>query len=41
MKRGKKYREAVKKYNTENFYSLEEALGLVKTMAFAKFVETV
>ena len=41
MKRGKKYRETVKKYKSENTYSLEEALTLVKTMAFAKFDETV
>jgi large subunit ribosomal protein L1 len=41
MKRGKKYREGVKKYNRENTYELNEALGLVKTMAFAKFDETV
>jgi large subunit ribosomal protein L1 len=41
MKHGKKYRESVKKFNLENFYGLEEALGMVKTMAFAKFDETV
>jgi large subunit ribosomal protein L1 len=41
MKRGKKYRESVKKYNAENTYELTEALGLVKTMAYAKFDETV
>ena len=41
MKHGKNYRESLKKYNSENNYSLEEALGLVKTMAFAKFDETV
>jgi len=41
MKRGKKYRESIKKYNAENTYELTEALGLVKTMAFAKFDETV
>ena len=41
MKHGKKYRESLKKYNVANTYALEEALGLVKTMAFAKFDETV
>jgi large subunit ribosomal protein L1 len=41
MKRGKKYRESAKKYNPENAYELGEALGLVKSMAFAKFDETV
>ena len=41
MKRGKKYRESVKKYNPANTYGLAEALGLVKSMAYAKFDETV
>ncbi|MDR1105151.1 MAG: 50S ribosomal protein L1 [Treponema sp.] len=41
MKSGKKYRESVKKYNAENSYELAEAVGLVKTMAYAKFDETV
>jgi large subunit ribosomal protein L1 len=41
MKRGKKYQEAVKKYNTATYYDLGEALGLVKSMATAKFDETV
>ncbi|MDR0443305.1 MAG: 50S ribosomal protein L1 [Treponema sp.] len=41
MKRGKKYKESAKKYNPGNTYELGEALGLVKTMAFAKFDETV
>ena len=41
MKRGKKYRESIKKFNLENKYGLEEALGMVKSMAFAKFDETV
>ena len=41
MKRGKKYRESVKKYNPANPYAVTEALTLVKTMAFAKFDETV
>ncbi|MCL2442346.1 MAG: 50S ribosomal protein L1 [Treponema sp.] len=41
MKRGKKYNESVKKYNPENTYELNEALKLIKTMAYAKFDETV
>jgi len=41
MKHGKKFRETLKKYNPANIYSLEEALKLVKSMAFAKFDETV
>ncbi|AEF82316.1 50S ribosomal protein L1 [Leadbettera azotonutricia] len=41
MKHGKKYRESIKKYNPESSYELKEALALVKTMAFAKFDETV
>ena len=41
MKRGKKYNESAKKYNNENTYELAEALKLVKSMAFAKFDETV
>jgi large subunit ribosomal protein L1 len=41
MSRGKKYQESLKKYNSDNTYELNEALGLVKTMAYAKFDETV
>ena len=41
MKRGKKYRESIKKYDAAASFELNEALGLVKTMAFAKFDETV
>ena len=41
MKHGKKFRESVKKYNPVNTYELNEGLGLVKSMAFAKFDETV
>jgi large subunit ribosomal protein L1 len=41
MKRGKKYRECIKKYDGETSFELKEALALVKTMAFAKFDETV
>lgn len=41
MKFGKKYTEAVKKYNRKNFYSIEDAIGVVKQVASAKFVESV
>ena len=41
MKRGKKYNESVKKYTPANSYELSEALALVKSMAYAKFDETV
>jgi len=41
MKRGKKYTESAKKYNSGNVYELGEALTLVKSMAYAKFDETV
>jgi len=41
MKRGKKYKESAKKVDVTNNYELTEALKLVKTMAFAKFDETV
>ncbi|MCL1836388.1 MAG: 50S ribosomal protein L1 [Treponema sp.] len=41
MKRGKKYRDTVKKYDPAATYGLDEGLALVKSMAFAKFDETV
>jgi large subunit ribosomal protein L1 len=41
MSRGKKYLESLKKYDTAASYDLNEALKLVKDMAFAKFDETV
>ncbi|MDR1390131.1 MAG: 50S ribosomal protein L1 [Treponema sp.] len=41
MKRGKKYRDSVKKYDGTAVYEVGEALGLVKSMAFARFDETV
>lgn len=41
MKRGKKYQEAVKKLDREKLYSVKEASGLIKDMAYAKFDETV
>ena len=41
MKRGKKYKENAKKYNSGTTYELKEAITLVRAMAFAKFDETV
>ncbi len=41
MKRGKKYLEALKKYDRYKVYSLEEAIKIVKDIAFAKFDETI
>jgi len=41
MKHGKKYTESAKKYAPEKSYDLTEALTLVKSMAYAKFDETV
>jgi large subunit ribosomal protein L1 len=41
MKRGKKYRESVKKYNPAVSYEPKEAMDLVKSMAFTKFPETI
>jgi large subunit ribosomal protein L1 len=41
MSRGKKYLESLKKYDTAASYDLNEALGLVKTLSYAKFDETV
>jgi len=41
MKRGKKYIENAKKYSPSNVFELGQALALVKSMAFAKFDETV
>lgn len=41
MKRGKKYKAAAAKVNSESLYTYEEALGLVKEIAFAKFDETI
>lgn len=40
-KRGKKYQEALKKFDRNNLYTASEALGLVSEMATAKFDETV
>lgn len=41
MKRGKKYKEASLKVDADKVYPLQEGLDLVKTLAFAKFDETV
>jgi len=41
MKHGKKYREALKKYDSTQVYDLPKAVGLVKELKFAKFDETV
>ncbi len=41
MKRGKKYKDAVANINRELQYPQDEALALVKQLAFAKFDETV
>jgi large subunit ribosomal protein L1 len=41
MKQGKKYRQALEKYNSQEQYSLDQALDLVKSLAYAKFDETV
>ena len=41
MKSGKKYRESLKKFNPDASFELKEALALVKSIAFAKFDETV
>jgi large subunit ribosomal protein L1 len=41
MSYGKKYKETAKKYHPINVYELNEALNLVKSMAYAKFDETV
>lgn len=41
MKRGKKYLEAVKKYDQQERYEYTKALELVKELSYAKFDETV
>lgn len=40
-KKGKKYTEALKSFDTENQYAPAEAVELVKSLAFAKFDETI
>ncbi|GMO55870.1 MAG: 50S ribosomal protein L1 [Termitinemataceae bacterium] len=41
MKHGKKYNEAVKKYDKSQVLGIKEAAELVKTLKFSKFDETV
>jgi large subunit ribosomal protein L1 len=41
MKRGKKYREALSKFESGKQYSFDEAIKIIKAIAFAKFDETV
>jgi large subunit ribosomal protein L1 len=41
MKNGKKYREALKKYDSGTSYEAKDAFELVKKMAYAKFDETI
>ena len=41
MKHGKKYNNAVKKFDQKKFYSVDEAVGIVKESATAKFTEGV
>ena len=41
MKRGKKYKEAVKMIDKKNLYDPEEAVELIKKMSFEKFDATV
>jgi large subunit ribosomal protein L1 len=41
MKRGKKYQQTLEKYNPVELYNLDQALDLVKELAYAKFDETV
>ncbi|MGB9887837.1 MAG: 50S ribosomal protein L1 [Moorellales bacterium] len=40
-KRGKRYQEAVKAYDRQALYTPEEAIDLVKKLAYARFPETV
>ena len=41
MKHGKKYRDALKKYDPAQVYALPKAVSLMKEMKFSKFDETV
>lgn len=41
MAHGKKFKNAVKKFDTKKLYSVEEAVGIVKDIASAKFNESV
>lgn len=41
MKHGKKFTNAVKKFDQKKFYTIDEAVGIVKDVASAKFNESV
>ncbi len=41
MKHGKKYSAAVKKYDQKKIYNIQDAVGIVKDSATAKFAESV
>lgn len=41
MAHGKKYKNAAKKYDAKKLYTVDEAVGVVKETASAKFVESV
>ncbi len=41
MKHGKKFKNAVKKFDQKKFYTIDEAVGIVKEVASAKFNEAV
>ncbi|PIE05132.1 MAG: 50S ribosomal protein L1 [Spirochaetales bacterium] len=41
MKHGKKYRQALEKVDIEKVYGVQEGVELIKSLAFAKFDETV
>jgi large subunit ribosomal protein L1 len=41
MKHGKKYLEATKKFNGQEFYPVEKAVEIMKQCTFAKFDETI
>ncbi len=41
MKRGKRYHQALQKFNQQELYGLEQAAELIKNLACAKFDETV
>ncbi|MEW5798236.1 MAG: 50S ribosomal protein L1 [Bacteroidota bacterium] len=41
MKHGKKFNNAIKKFDQKKFYTIDEAVGIVKDVASAKFNEAV
>lgn len=41
MAHGKKYKNAIKKFDAKKLYSIDEAVGIVKDVASAKFTESV